>query len=50
LVLKHQSIEIETKNWIKEEAYEEVESDRRNPLQKFKVWLTDKNSIQRNVL
>lgn len=50
LVLKHQSIEIETRNWIKEEAYEEVESDRRNPLQKFKVWLTDKDSIQRNVL
>lgn len=50
LVLKHQTVSILSAYWIKEEPYEAVETDRRNPLQKYMVWLTDKDSIQRNVL
>ena len=50
LVLKHQTVEIDNMYWMKEEAYEQLETDRRNPLKKYSVWLTDKDSIQRNVL
>lgn len=50
LVLKHQTIDILDRYWVKEEPYDLQESDRRNPLQKAKLWLTDKDSIQRNVL
>jgi hypothetical protein len=50
LVLKHQTVDILDRDWIKEEPYEPAESDRRNPLQKFSCWLTDRDSVQRNVL
>lgn len=50
LILKHQFIEIEDKDWLLEESYEIIEGDRRWPLKKARVILTDKNSITRNIL
>ncbi len=49
-VLKHNSVLIKNKYWIQESEYELQDSNRRNPLQKAITWLTDRNSIQRNVL
>lgn len=50
LILKHQFVTIQEKEWIMEQGYEIMEGDRRWPLKKAKVLLTDKNSIIRNIL
>jgi len=50
LILKHQSVTISGKEWVKRDAYEIVEGDRRWPFKKAKVFLMDKNYVHRNIL
>lgn len=50
LIFKHQTININDQNWIKEEAYEISEGDRRWPVKKAKCFLTESNFVQRAVL
>lgn len=50
LILKHKFVIIDEFSWVKEEEYEVNEGDRRWPVKKANVWLTQKNSIVRNVL
>lgn len=50
LVLKHQFITIFDKEWIKQEAYEIVEGNKRWPIKKASIWLSEKEYIHRNVL
>lgn len=50
LILQHQSVIIDGRQWVKEAPYEKQEGDRRWPLRKAQCWLTDKGSVQRNVL
>lgn len=49
-VLSHQTLIAHGKQWKKEEAYEKDEGDLRYPLKKAMIWLTEKNSLRRNVL
>jgi hypothetical protein len=50
LILKHKFIIIDDSNWVKEEKYDLVKGDRRWPIKKASVLLTQKSSIVRNVL
>lgn len=50
LVLKHQFVSIYNRDWIKQEAYEMLEGDRRWPIKKAKCWLSEKEFVHRNVL
>lgn len=50
LILKHQMLEIFDRQWVKQEAYEIVEGDRRWPMKKAKVWLSEKDFVHRNIL
>lgn len=50
LILKHQFIEIDGQPWVKEEAYEIQESNKRWPLRRALCWLTEQDYIIRNVL
>lgn len=49
-VLMHHYVLIDGREWVAQDPYEIVEADRRWPLRKAKVLLTDKNSIIRNIL
>jgi hypothetical protein len=49
-VLKHQTVTIFSRQWVKQEAYEIVEGDRRWPVKKAKCWISEKDFIHRNVL
>jgi len=50
LALRHQTVEIDSKQWIREEAYSISEpQNKRYPLKKGLVWLTERNFIVRNV-
>jgi hypothetical protein len=50
LVLKHQFVTIENKQWVKQEPYEISEGDRRWPVKKAKCWINQKDFVHRNVL
>lgn len=50
LVLKHQFITIFNKEWIKQDAYEIAEGNKRWPIKKATCWLSEKEFIHRNVL
>jgi len=51
LVLKHQFLTIEEKDYIQEEPYEEVEnSNKRWPMRRYTCWLTEKEYVIRNIL
>lgn len=50
LVLKHQNVEIDCQEWVKEEEYEMKPGNKRNLLRQASVWLTEKDYIMRNVL
>lgn len=50
LMLKHQFVEIFNKEWVKQEAYDITEGDRRWPIKKAACWLSEKEFIHRNVL
>lgn len=50
LALRHQTVEIDNKLWIREEAYEKsVPQNPRWPLKKASVWLTERNFVVRNI-
>jgi len=50
LILKHQFVSIYNKEWVKQEAYEIAEGDRRWPIKKAKCWISEKEFVHRNVL
>jgi hypothetical protein len=50
LILKHQFVTIYNKEWVKQEAYEITEGDRRWPIKKAKCWISEKEFVHRNVL
>ncbi len=51
LVLKHQFLTIEEKDFVKEEPLEEVEnSNKRWPMRRMTCWLTEKEYVVRNIL
>jgi hypothetical protein len=50
LVFAHDIIEIDGKNWLRQEEYEINEGNKRYPLKPATTWLTDKNYIKRNIL
>jgi hypothetical protein len=49
-VLKHQTVTIFSRQWVKQEVYEIVEGDRRWPVKKAKCWISEKDFVHRNVL
>jgi hypothetical protein len=50
LILSHQFITIDDTDYVKQEAYEIIEGNRRYPLRQAQCWLTEKNYIKRNIL
>lgn len=51
LVLKHQFLSIEDKDYVKEEELEELEnSNKRWPMRRMSCWLTEKEYVIRNIL
>lgn len=50
LILAHDDITIDGDSWMRTEAYEIADGNKRYPLRKASVLLTDKNYIVRNVL
>lgn len=50
LILMHDNVVIDGKNWTYNEAYELVEGDRRWPVKKGKVYLNQADFVQRNVI
>lgn len=50
MVLQHQFVEIINKSWVKQEGYEIAEGNRMYPEKKAKVWLGEREFVQRNVL
>ncbi len=50
LMLKHQFVTIFNKQWVKQEAYDITEVDRRWPIRKAKCWISEKEFVHRNVL
>lgn len=50
LVLKMTSVEIDGQNWVKSEAYEIQEGNKRFPRKMAKVYLNEADYVQRNVL
>lgn len=50
LILKHQLLTIFSRLWVKQENYEIVEGDRKWPMKKAKVWLSERNFVHRNIL
>lgn len=50
LILKHQSVKIDSSYWKKEEAYEILEGRKNWPLKAATCWLTRENSLVRNII
>jgi hypothetical protein len=50
LILKHQSLEIYNRAWVKQEGYEIVEGDKRWPVKMARVWLSERDFVHRNIL
>jgi hypothetical protein len=50
LALSFGTVTIDGQDWVKEEAYEVSETKRTHPLSKAQCWLTEKDTIYRNVL
>ena len=50
LVLMHDVVIIDGKEWIRREAYERIDGNKRYPLKRASVWLHDKNYIKENQL
>lgn len=50
IIFTHDTIEIGGESWVKSENYEIVDGNKRYPLRKATIWLTNKNYILRNVL
>jgi hypothetical protein len=50
LILKHQLLTVFNRQWVKQEAYEIQDGDRRWPVKKAKCWLSERDFVQRNIL
>lgn len=50
LALKHQFVTIYNKQWVKQEPYEVVGGDSKQPWRRGACWLSEKDFLQRNVL
>lgn len=51
LILQHQTLYIDGQYWVKgSEVYEQIESQRTDPTEKYFVWLTLKDYVVRNIL
>jgi hypothetical protein len=50
LALQHQFVTIDNQTWVKANAYEMQESNKRWPLRRGLCWLTEKDFVVRNVL
>ena len=50
LILKHQILTVFNRQWVKQEAYEITEGDRRWPMKKAKCWISEKDFVHRNIL
>lgn len=50
LVLKMQTVTIDDQQWVKQEAYEIQEGNKRHPKKMARVWLNEADFVQRNVL
>lgn len=50
LILMHQYVEIDSRRWTKQDAYEIQEGNKRYPLKMAKCWLTERNFVARNVV
>ena len=50
LILKHQFVTVHDRQWVKQEAYEILEGERKWPLKKAKCWLSEKEFVHRNIL
>src|SRR5688572_31499877 len=50
-VLKHQFVTIESKDYVKEEPYEQMENaNKKWPFRRYNCWLTEKEYVVRNIL
>lgn len=50
LILKHQTLEIFNRAWIKQEAYEILEGDKRWPVKMARCWLSERDFVHRNII
>jgi hypothetical protein len=50
LILKHQSLTVFNRQWVKQEAYDIVEGNRQFPMKRANCWLSEKDFVQRNIL
>jgi hypothetical protein len=50
LILQHQFVNIYSREWVTQEAYEIVEGNRQWPVKKGKIYLSEKEFVMRNVL
>jgi hypothetical protein len=50
LALTFGTVTIDNQDWVKEEAYEVQDTKRTHPLSKAQCWLTEKDTLYRNVL
>lgn len=48
-IFNHNTLYIDGKYWVREEAVEEIEVSERSPFKKLRVWLTDRDSYDTNV-
>lgn len=50
LILAHDTVEIDSEEWVRNDPYEKVDGNRRYPLKKANVLLTQQGYIKRNIL
>lgn len=50
LALMNQVVTIKGQQWIKADDYEKIEGNKRSPMTRYRVWLTQKDYIVRNIL
>lgn len=50
LILKHQTLSINNRAYVKQEAYEIIEGDKRWPVKMGRVWLSERDFVHRNIL
>lgn len=50
LILAHDTVEIDGETWVQQDPYEKVDGNRRYPLKKANVLLTQQGYIKRNIL
>lgn len=48
-IFNHNTLYIDGKYWVREEAVEEIDVSERSPFKKLRVWLTDRDSYDTNV-